>query len=437
MAQRAPKTSTNNESSVLSEENRNLISEAVKKMMTGPDGGFQFLTQGGLREAVREMTAQFINSALQGEMDYHLAEQRKAVCPEDGTEEKPIANKRNGYSKKTVHSEMGELDVQVPRDRKGTFEPRIVPKHARRVTDFDDAIIDLYGRGMSTREIVAFVEKQYGVDVSPEFISTVTERVSEDVRQWQNRPLEDVYPVVFFDALRVNIRKDGMIKKMAVHLALGVNCEGRRDVLGMWVHENEGAAFWASVFTELQARGVKDILIAVTDGLKGMTQALEAVFPKAQHQTCIVHLIRSSTKVVSYKDRKAVMDLLKPVYKAISAEEAEKALTEFEESSIGHKYASVASAWRQAWGQVVPFFNFPPSIRKLLYTTNSIENLNRGVRKVIKTRTMFPNEEAAKKLIYLALKNIVGKWNRPVMTWSEAMPVFAGIYNDRFKAGLE
>lgn len=346
-----------------------------------------------------------------------------------------VENKRNGYSKKTLHGNKGDLEIQVPRDRKGTYVPRLVPKHSRHFNDFDDAIIDLYGRGLSTREITEFIRSQYHVEVSAEFISTVTEKVNDDVRQWQGRPLDSVYPVVFFDALRINIRKDGVIKKMAVHLALGVRCDGRRDVLGMWVHENEGAAFWTSVFTELKNRGVEDIPIAVTDGLKGMTQAIEAVFPQAQHQTCIVHLIRASAAFVSHKDRKAVMAGLKPIYQANTPEEALAALAAFENSPMGKRYPYVAQSWRSAWAQGIPFFNFPRSIRKLLYTTNSIEALNRGVRKVIKTRTMFPHEESAKKLIYLALQRIMEKWKLPVRAWSEAMPVFAAMYGERFAAG--
>ena len=397
-------------------------------------GGLTALTQAHFNEAMKIVAQRFINAALQGELEHHLTQEDENLNEEESSAER-VENKRNGYSKKTLHGNKGDLEILVPRDRKGTYVPRLVPKHSRHFNDFDDAIIDLYGRGLSTREITEFIRSQYHVEVSAEFISTVTEKVNDDVRQWQGRPLDSVYPVVFFDALRINIRKDGVIKKMAVHLALGVRCDGRRDVLGMWVHENEGAAFWTSVFTELKNRGVEDILIAVTDGLKGMTQAIEAVFPQAQHQTCIVHLIRASTAFVSHKDRKAVMAGLKPIYQANTPEEALAALVAFENSPMGKRYPYVAQSWRSAWAQVIPFFNFPRSIRKLLYTTNSIEALNRGVRKVIKTRTMFAHEESAKKLIYLALQRIMEKWKLPVRAWSEAMPVFAAMYGERFAAG--
>ena len=314
-------------------------------------GGLTALTQAHFNEAMKIVAQRFINAALQGELQHHLTQEDDNLNEEESSAER-VENKRNGYSKKTLHGNKGDLEIQVPRDRKGTYVPRLVPKHSRHFNDFDDAIIDLYGRGLSTREIAEFIRSQYHVEVSAEFISTVTEKVNADVRQWQGRPLDSVYPVVFFDALRINIRKDGVIKKMAVHLALGVRCDGRRDVLGMWVHENEGAAFWTSVFTELKNRGVEDILIAVTDGLKGMTQAIEAVFPQAQHQTCIVHLSRASRAFVSHKDRKAVMAGLKPIYQANTPEEALAALVAFEKSSMGKRYPYVAQSWRSAWAQV-------------------------------------------------------------------------------------
>ena len=429
MAHRTPKI---NDTVKFTDQQQAILNDAVEQLMEA--GGLTALTQAHFNEAMKIVAQRFINAALQGELEHHLTQEDENLNEEESSAER-VENKRNGYSKKTLHGNKGDLEIQVPRDRKGTYVPRLVPKHSRHFNDFDDAIIDLYGRGLSTREITEFIRSQYHVEVSAEFISTVTEKVNDDVRQWQGRPLDSVYPVVFFDALRINIRKDGVIKKMAVHLALGVRCDGRRDVLGMWVHENEGAAFWTSVFTELKNRGVEDIPIAVADGLKGMTQAIEAVFPQAQHQTCIVHLIRASTAFVSHKDRKAVMAGLKPIYQANTPEEALAALVAFENSPMGKRYPYVAQSWRSAWAQVIPFFNFPQSIRKLLYTTNSIEALNRGVRKVIKTRTMFPHEESAKKLIYLALQRIMEKWKLPVRAWSEAMPVFAAMYGERFAAG--
>ena len=294
MAHRTPKINDTK----FTDQQQAILNDAVEQLMEA--GGLTALTQAHFNEAMKIVAQRFINAALQGELEHHLTQEDDNLNEEESSAER-VENKRNGYSKKTLHCNKGDLEIQIPRDRKGTYVPRLVPKHSRHFNDFDDAIIDLYGRGLSTREITEFIRSQYHVEVSTEFISTVTEKVNDDVRQWQGRPLDSVCLVVFFDALRINIRKDGVIKKMAVHLALGVRCDGRRDVLGMWVHENEGAAFWASVFTELKNRGVEDILIAVTDGLKGMTQAIEAVFPQAQHQTCIVHLIRASTAFVSHK----------------------------------------------------------------------------------------------------------------------------------------
>lgn len=358
MAHRTPKI---NDTVKFTDQQQAILNDAVEQLMEA--GGLTALTQAHFNEAMKIVAQRFINAALQGELKHHLTQEDENLNEEESSAER-VENKRNGYSKKTLHCNKGDLEIQIPRDRKGTYVPRLVPKHSRHFNDFDDAIIDLYGRGLSTREITEFIRSQYHVEVSAEFISTVTEKVNDDVRQWQGRPLDSVYPVVFFDALRINIRKDGVIKKMAVHLALGVRCDGRRDVLGMWVHENEGAAFWTSVFTELKNRGVEDILIAVTDGLKGMTQAIEAVFPQAQHQTCIVHLIRASTAFVSHKDRKAVMAGLKPIYQANTPEEALAALVAFENSPMGKRYPYVAQSWRSAWAQVIPFFHFPRSIRK-------------------------------------------------------------------------
>ncbi len=432
MAHRAPKP---NDQLKLTAEQKGILKTAIASLMEG--GGLEALTQHHLRDICRFVNSEIINAVLQGEMEYHLAMERQAASEEDGEDEgtkKRPENKRNGYSKKTVHSEHGDLDILVPRDRNGTYSPRLIPKHSRRFEGFDDVILDLYGRGMTTREISAHIEALYGVEVSAELISTVTDKVYESLREWQSRNLDEIYPVVFFDALRVNIRKDCKIQKVAVHLALGVRRDGNRDVLGMWVNENEGAAFWTSVFAELKSRGVKDIIIAVTDGLKGMTQAIEAVYPQTQHQTCIIHLIRASTAFVSHKDLPNVMSLLKAIYRANTAAEALTALDAFADSAMGKRYPAAVKSWRTAWAQVIPFFSFPPEIRKLIYTSNSIEALNRGVRKIIKTHTMFPSEDSAKKLIYLAIQGITKKWLRPVHAWSAAMPVFASMYGERFTA---
>lgn len=297
--------------------------------------------------------------------------------------------------------------------------------------------IAMYARGMSTRDIEAFVQNLYGVSISPDYVSAVTDRVLEDVKEWQNRPLDSVYPVAFFDALRVKIRSGASVKNMAVHLGIGVRTDGTREVLGMWIAENEGASFWASVFNGLKTRGVEDILIAVTDGLKGMTEAIETVYPQTLHQTCIVHLIRASTAFVSHKDRPAVCKELKPIYQAVDAEAAESALDRFESTEMGKRYPAIGQIWRRAWAQVIPFFQFPPEIRTLIYTTNSIEGLNRAIRKVIKTRTLFPSEDAARKLIYLAIRNYTETWTRASNRWSSAMPQFALLFGERFTNAME
>lgn len=428
MAHRAPQVETNTDNIELTPELKAALKNTVAELQK--QGGIYAITQDMVTNFARTLTGALINAALQGEMDYHLTTEAKAISGE-GSQEQP-ENKRNGYSKKTIRNKQGELEIQIPRDRNGTYTPGLIPKYSRRFEGFDDLIIDLYARGMTTREIGTHLADLYGVQVSPEFISTVTDKVYEVLREWKTRALDEIYPVVFFDALRVNIRKDGRIQKESVYLALGVRRDGTRDVLGMWVSENEGAAFWTSVFVDLQTRGVKDILIAVTDGLKGMTKAIETVFPKTQHQTCIIHLIRSSTAFVSLKDMPKIMSHLKAIYRASSEAEALTALDAFEASDIGKRYKLVVKSWRTAWAQVVPFFAFPPAIRKLIYTSNSIEALNRGVRKVIKTHSMFPSEDAAQKLIYLALDRITKKWSRPVRAWSDAMPVFATMFEGRF-----
>lgn len=326
----------------------------------------------------------------------------------------------------------GPLRIDVPRDRQGSFEPVLIPKHERRFTGFDDKIVALYARGMTVREIRALLAEQYGTEVSPEFISSVTDAVMAEVGAWQARPLEPMYPVVFFDALRVKIREDAVVRNKAVYLALGVLPDGTRDVLGIWIENTEGAKFWLKVFNDLKTRGVADILIAVTDGLKGIGEALDAVFPATTLQTCIVHLIRNSLDFASWKDRKLLAAAIKPVYTAASAEAAAEALDEFERGPWGQKYPTVGAAWRRAWDRVIPFFAYPPEVRRLIYTTNAIESLHSQLRKIIKTRGHFPSDDAATKLIWLALRNITAEHGRSVRKWREAMNQFAITYGDRF-----
>ena len=367
-----------------------------------------------------------IERALGGELSHHLGYPPGAVKPEDA------GNQRNGSSAKTVHTEDGPLRIEVPRDREGSFEPLLIGKHERRFTGFDDKIVAMYARGMTVREIQGFLAEQYGTEVSPEFISSVTDAVMAEVTAWQGRSLEPMYPVVFFDALRVKIREDAVVRNKAIYLALGVLPDGTRDILGLWIENTEGAKFWMKVFNDLKTRGVVDILIAVTDGLKGIGEALGAVFPATTLQTCIVHLIRNSLDYASWKDRKLLAAALKPVYTAPSADAAAEALDEFERGALGQKYPTVTASWRRVWDRVIPFFAFPPAVRRVVYTTNAIESLHSQLRKIIKTRGHFPSDDAATKLIWLALRNITADWGRAAKEWREAMNQFAILYEERF-----
>jgi transposase-like protein len=381
-------------------------------------------------EAVQDVSQAFkkalIERALGAEMSHHLGYALGSEKPDAAT------NHRNGNSAKTLLTDDGPLRIEVPRDRKGEFEPRLIGKHDRHFTGFDDKIIAMYARGMTVREIQGFLSQMYATDVTPEFISTVTDAVLAEVLAWQSRPLETMYPVVFFDALRVKIREDNVVRSKAVYLALGVQSDGSREILGLWIENTEGAKFWMKVFNDLKTRGVQDILIAVTDGLKGMGESLATVYPATTLQTCIVHLIRNSLDFASWKDRKALAAAIKPIYKAVSAEVAEAELTSFEAGPWGQKFPTVVASWRRAWSKVIPFFAFPPAVRKVIYTTNCIESVNARLRKIIKTRGHFPSDEAASKLIWLALRNITAGWSRATRDWKIAMNQFAILYQDRF-----
>ena len=390
----------------------------------------QFVTGPMSAEAVNTASMAFkkalIERALGAELSHHFGYAPGVAKPERAQ------NHRNGASGKTVLTGEGPLRLDMPRDREGSFEPLLIPKHARRFTGFDDKVVALYARGMTMREIQGFLAEQYGVEVSPEFISGVTDAVMAEVSAWQSRPLEPLYPVVFFDALRVKIREDAVVRNKAIYLALGVLPDGTRDILGLWIEGTEGAKFWMRVFNDLKTRGVNDILIAVTDGLKGMPEALGAVFPATTLQTCIVHLIRNSLDYASWKERKTLAAALRPIYTAASAEAAQAALDAFEVGPWGQKFPTVVAAWRRAWDRVIPFFAFPPAVRKVIYTTNAIESVNARLRKIIKTRGHFPSDDAASKLIWLALRNITADWGRAAKDWKEAMNQFAILYEDRF-----
>ncbi len=390
----------------------------------------QFVTGPMSAEAVQDISMAFkkalIERVLGAELSHHLGYRSGETKPEGGI------NHRNGATAKTVLTDNGPVRVDVPRDRDGSFEPLLIPKHERRFTGFDDKIIAMYARGMTVREIQGFLAEHYGTEVSPEFISSVTDAVMAEVTAWQARPLEPMYPVVFFDALRVKIREDAVVRNKAIYLALGILPDGHREVLGLWIESTEGAKFWLKVFNDLKTRGVGDILIAVTDGLKGIAEALGAVFPSTTLQTCIVHLIRSSLDYASWKDRKLLAAALKPIYTAPSAEAAAQALDDFEASPWGQRFPTVVASWRRAWDRVIPFFAFPPAVRKLIYTTNAIESLHSQLRKIIKTRGHFPSDDAATKLIWLALRNIGHNGGRSVREWRDAMNQFAIAYGDRF-----
>ncbi|HEY6240778.1 MAG TPA: IS256 family transposase [Burkholderiales bacterium] len=391
----------------------------------------QFVRQGPISHeeldaAVRRFKKAIIERALGGELTHHLGYPAGGIKPDDHS------NHRNGTGGKTVLTDDGPLAIDVPRDREGTFEPRLIAKHERRFTGFDDKVLALYARGMTVREIQGFLADMYGVEVSPDLISTVTDGVVAEVTAWQSRPLEPMYPVVFFDALRVKIRDEATVRSKAIYLALAVLPDGRRDVLGLWIEQTEGAKFWMKVFSDLKTRGCHDILIAVTDGLKGMAEALAAVFPATTLQTCIVHLIRASLDFANWKERKPMAKALRPIYTAVSAEAASAALDDFARGPWGTKFPTVVASWRRAWTYVIPFFAFPPDVRRVLYTTNALESVHAQLRKIIKTRGHFPTDEAATKLIWLALRNITAKWERGAIYWKAAMSQFAILYEGRF-----
>lgn len=394
--------------------------ELVERFLTGP------MTQEAINAAGFAFKQALIEASLNAELSHHLG------YPPGGEKPEAASNHRNGSTSKTVLTGDGKLRIETPRDRDGSFAPVLLPKHARRFTAFDDSIVALYARGMTVREIQGYLAEAYGTEVSPDLISSVTDGVLAEVTAWQSRPLDPVYPVVFFDALRVKTREDNVVRNKAVYLALAVRRDGTREVLGLWIETTEGAKFWLKVFNDLKTRGVNDILIAVTDGLSGMPAALEAVFPRTTLQTCIVHLIRNSLDYASWKDRKLLAKALRPIYAAANAEAAAAALEAFAAGEWGQKFPTVVAAWRRAWAQVIPFFAFPPEIRRVIYTTNAIESLNARLRKIIKTRGHFPSDEAASKLIWLALRNITAAWGKAAHHWKEAMNQFAILYDDRF-----
>jgi putative transposase len=378
----------------------------------------------GQKGILKQLSKALIERSLSAELTHHLGYEKHALAG------KKSGNSRNGKSSKTIKSDFGDFPIEVPRDRNGDFEPQMIKKGQRRFTGFDDKILSMYAFGMTTRDIQAHLQEIYNVEVSADLISTVTSEVMEEVKEWQNRALEEVYPIVYLDALWIKVRDEGHVVNKAAYLVIGIRMDGTKDVLGIWLEKEEGAKFWLKVITELRNRGVKDILIACVDGLKGFPEAIEAVFPNTQVQVCIVHMIRNSVKYVSYKDRKRVIIDLKVIYQAISEEQALQGLDEFEQK-WDKQYPMIGKTWRSNWTRISPFFAYPAEVRKIIYTTNTIESMNNGVRKVTKNRGAFPNDEAAMKLLYLAIRNIVKKWTMPVQNWPAAINQLSIIFEDR------
>jgi putative transposase len=395
-----------------------ITDEMVDQLLAERDPATVF-ESGGL---VDELKKRLAERMLAGEMDHHL-----------GTAaEEEAGNHRNGYSSKTVLTDSGRLELAIPRDRQGRFDPVLIGKYRRRFAGFDDKIIGLYARGMTTREIAEHVGELYGTEISPDLVSAVTDAVLEEVAAWQNRGLETTYAVVFFDAIRVKIRNEGLVSNRAVYLAIGVRCSGHKEILGLWIEQTEGAKFWLRVMSELRNRGVQDLLIAVVDGLKGFPEAITSVFPKTVVQTCIVHLIRYSMHFASWKERRPIGAALKPIYQAESAVLARERLEAFDRGPWGQKYPAIAQSWRRNWEQVIPFYAFAPELRKILYTTNAIESLNAQVRKAVRVRGHFPSEEAAAKLIWLVLRKVQARWKNPPVPWQAAKTQLAIQFEDRF-----
>lgn len=400
--------------------------ELIDQLLAQADGqdAESILGESGLAGRLKKQLAERM---LAAELTHHLATEAKHG---------QTGNHRNGSSSKTVLTPNGELELAIPRDRLTTFEPQLIAKYQRRLPGFDDHVISLYARGMTVREIQGHLQELYGLQVSPDLISTITNEVLAEVEQWQQRPLDSMYAIVYFDALRLKIRDEGSVRNKAVYLALGIRADGRKEVLGLWIEQTEGAKFWLKVFNELKHRGLDDILIAVVDGLRGFPEAIEAVFPQAQIQTCIVHLIRNSLNLASWKDRKGLAAALKPIYQAITAEAAAAALEAFAASDWGRQFPTVPAMWRRQWEQIIPFFAYPPAVRKIIYTTNAIESLHMQLRKIVKNRGHFPSDDAASKLLYLALRNIEKDWKMPPITWKQAANQFAILFGERFTNAL-
>jgi len=394
------------------------ILDELLKDCKGPD---EFYGPGGL---VKQLSKALIERMMEAELTDQLGYEKSK------SGEKQTENRRNGKTSKTLRTDQGPMEIEVPRDRDGEFEPKVIPKHQREWRGFDDKILSMYALGLSTKAIQENIKDIYNVDISPELVSRVTDEVKGLVEEWRNRSLDPFYPVIFFDALRVNIRDEGHVRKKAVYIALAIRLDGQKEVLGMWIEQNEGAKFWMGIMNELKTRGLQDTLIAAVDGLTGFPEAINTVFPDAEVQLCMVHMVRNSVKYVSFKDRKEITGDLKEIYLAPSADAAQAALDRFAEK-WDKKYPTISKSWRSRWSEVIPFMKFSPEIRKAIYTTNAIESLNYNLQRNLKTRQSFPNDEAAMKLIFMILRRISKKWTMPIRNWGEALNQFAIIYGDR------
>ena len=398
-----------------------LPKDVIDSLLTGYKKPEDLIGEHGL---LKQLTKALVERALQAEMAEHLGHGKNESVTNTSR------NTRNGTSSKTLKGEFGELPIEIPRDRHGSFEPQLIPKHQTRWNGFDDKILSLYARGMTVREIQSHLEEMYGTEVSPSLISSVTDAVIEEVKAWQSRPLDTLYPIVYMDCIHVKVRDSGAVRTKAVYLALGINLAGEKELLGIWIAQTEGAKFWLQVVTELKNRGIQDIFIACVDGLKGFPEAIETVYPKTAVQLCIVHMVRYSLNYVSWKLRAEVAAGLKSIYTAATQEEAERQLDEFEQK-WGVDYPSIVKSWRSNWQRIIPFFDYPPEIRKVIYTTNAIESVNMSLRKITKNRGSFPSDDALLKLFYLAINNISKKWTMPIRDWKAALNRFNIQFEDR------
>lgn len=402
-------------------ESKSIPTDLIDALLSGYQKPEDLMGANGL---LKQLTKALVERALEAEMTEHLGHAKH------GPVSNATGNTRNGKSRKTLKGDFGALPIEIPRDRLGHFEPQIIGKHQSRWTGFDDKIISLYARGLTVREIQGHLEELYGTEVSPTLISSVTDAVLEAVKAWQLRPLDPVYPIVYLDCIHVKVRDTGAVRVKAVYLAIGINLQGEKEVLGLWIAQTEGAKFWLQVVTDLKNRGVQDIFIACVDGLKGFPEAIEAVYPQAAVQLCIVHLVRNSLNYVGWKMRKQIAGDLKRIYQSATIAEAEQALDEFE-AQWSDAYPPIAQIWRRNWERIIPFFDYPPEIRRIIYTTNAIESVNMSLRKITKNRGSFPSDEALSKLFYLALMNISKKWTMPLHDWKAALNRFTIQFEDR------